>query len=283
MNHHGDWIAEQGHTHPEKLIDHNGDLDTAEAFFGMFSAYNQHHIKAGTSWDTWPDWEVCLTSLDSELHFLEETNDEEKTEMKHWLALSQFIHNSPHVRMDGYTIEVEGNHGTTFSFDLSLDLRCWTAPGDMATHAAMLKAGTRPTSWMRRNGGNGTMVYASKFTIGHSLGSWWYVPDHVPYIGGRATDHTADETFCMEPNHASLPLAMTALVHACIDDTAIWLMLAKKDIHDQVRREWWEANWSTGVPEDIDCQYSKADWVEIRAAWKKEAENRINQAWGGEK
>ena len=63
----GDWFVANGYIHPEKLIDHNANLDLPENFFGIFAAYNQHHIADGTSWDTWPSWELCLTSMDLSL------------------------------------------------------------------------------------------------------------------------------------------------------------------------------------------------------------------------
>ena len=274
--HDGAWFVANGYAHPETLIDHDADLDETEALLSIFKAYNQHNIAEGTPWDTWPDWELCLTSMPQELQFWGEADEADRAKMTHWLYLLQFIHDSPHVSVDGYTITVKGSHGTTFAFDLSLDLRCWTRPGDMAKHMQMLKEGTRPRQWMRLHGGNGGVAYAGMHVVGHSLGAWWYVPDHVPYLGGRATNHTADEEFCIEPNHSSLALAMTTLVHLCIDDTQIWLMNAKQDIHEQVRAEWWNEHWPQGRPEDFLCQYTKEEWKAIQASWWDEAEHRIN-------
>ena len=275
--HEGSWLVDQGYTHPEELIDHDAELDITEGLLSIFQAYNQHNIANGTPWDTWPDWELCLTTMDHNLQFFGEANEEDKAEMEHWLALMQLIHDSPHVTVDGFTITVQGQHGHTFAFDLSLDLRCWTRPGDMANHMKMLEEGTRPTSWMRKHGGTGGVVYAGRHVVGHSLGPWWYVPDHVPYLGGRATNHTADEEFCIEPEHESLGLAMISLIHLCIDDTAIWLMNAKQDIYEQVRAEWWNEHWPQGRPEDFDCQYTREEWEEIGDSWRQEADRRINE------
>jgi hypothetical protein len=49
------------------------------------------------------------------------------------------------------------------------------------------------------------------------------------------------------------------------------------DIYQQIRIAWWEENWSTGRPEDFDCQYSKEEFSSIRDGWKKEANNKIKQ------
>ena len=272
----GAWFVTNGYAHPETLIDHDADLDETEALLGMFAAYNQHHIANGTPWNTWPDWELCLTSMPHEIQFLSEANEAEKARMAHWLQLMQFIHDSPQVTVDGYTVQVKGSHGTTFAFDLSLDLRAWVRPGDMAKHMQMLEDGSRPREWMRLYGGNGGVVYAGMHVVGHSLGSFWYVPDHVPHLGGRATQHTADEEICIEPNNASLALAMTSLIHLCIDDTQIWLMNAEKDIHEQVRAEWWNEHWPQGRPEDFLCQYTKDEWEAIQASWWDEARDRIH-------
>jgi len=90
-----------------KLIDHDANLDLPENFFGLFAAYNQHHIADGTSWNTWPSWELCLTSMDIGLHFLMPGLDtfEDWVQREHWLALAQTIHENPAVSMDGYTID----------------------------------------------------------------------------------------------------------------------------------------------------------------------------------
>ena len=66
----GEWFVANGYTHPDELIDHDGNLDEPAAFFGIFAAYNQHNIAGGTRWDTWPSWELCLTEMDIGLHFL---------------------------------------------------------------------------------------------------------------------------------------------------------------------------------------------------------------------
>lgn len=274
---HASWFVENGYADPGDLIDHDADLDETAAFFGLFAAYNQHNIAQGTPWDTWPDWELCLTSMPHELQFVEDASEEALVKMGHWLETVQFIHESPHVSVDGYTLSVQGNHGTTFSFDLSLDLRCWTRPGDMAKHMQMLKEGTRPREWMRLHGGNGGVVYAGMHAVGHSLGSFWYVPDHVPYLGGRATNHTADEEFDLYPEHDSLGLAMLTLIHLCIEDTAIWLIPAEQDIYEHIRVAWWEENWPQGRPEDFLCQYTKEEWADIRNGWSEEATRRIEE------
>ena len=54
---------------PDEMIDHNGNLDTVSGLMSIFFAYNQKEADEGTTWATWPDWELCLTSMKDDLHF----------------------------------------------------------------------------------------------------------------------------------------------------------------------------------------------------------------------
>ena len=109
----GEWFVANGYTHPDELIDHDGNLDEPAAFFGIFAAYNQHNIAGGTRWDTWPSWELCLTEMDIGLHFLMPQIDthEDWAQREHWLALAEMVHEHPSISMDGYTITIQGQHG----------------------------------------------------------------------------------------------------------------------------------------------------------------------------
>ena len=64
---------------PEEMIDHNGNLDTVSGLMSIFFAYNQKQADEGTTWSTWPDWELCLTSMKDDLHF---EDDEDSDEIK---------------------------------------------------------------------------------------------------------------------------------------------------------------------------------------------------------
>ena len=43
---------------------------------------------------------------------------------KHWLAVMQLIYNHERIEYDEYTIEIQGKHGNTFSFDMFLAEEC---------------------------------------------------------------------------------------------------------------------------------------------------------------
>ena len=90
---HEHWFVQQGYTDPDELIDHNGNLQLPEKFMQIFSAYNQHNIAEGKDWDTWPEWELVLTSLDDYLTFGEPDTEppEAVAEREHWLGLMQFL------------------------------------------------------------------------------------------------------------------------------------------------------------------------------------------------
>ena len=106
---------------PEDMIDHNNaNFAQIESIMGIFVAYNQANIKQGTDWDTWPEWELCLTEMNGDLHFeYDDDSDEIKVLRLHWLNVMQFIHDSENIQIDGYTITVQGQHGTEFDFDIS--------------------------------------------------------------------------------------------------------------------------------------------------------------------
>ena len=42
-------------------------LLTLENVMKIFVAYNQKNIQQGVNWDTWPDWELCLTAMSFEV------------------------------------------------------------------------------------------------------------------------------------------------------------------------------------------------------------------------
>ena len=270
-----EWFIENGYTDPMEIIDLFGNLDLPEAFIQIFVAYNQHNIAEGKAWDNWPDWELCQTSMKEDLHFEDKENDspEVLAERRHWLAVTQFMHDSDKISIEEYTITIKGNFGNTFSFDFALANKRWGAPGTFAEHKKILDADSlKPKAWMwapRR--------YDSEYLIGHSLGPFWVCPEHVPIHGGESTTHTADSTFCIAGMSGNYPSNLLSLMQLCIDDRHIWSMQFGSDILQQIRIEWWEENWPSGRPEDFDCQYTKKEFSSIKDGWKIEANKRIEQ------
>lgn len=270
-----EWFIENGYSDPMEIIDHNGNLDLPEAFIQIFVAYNQHNIAEGKAWDNWPDWELFHTSMKDDLHFEDKENDSPRVlaERRHWLAVTQFMHDSDKISIEEYTITIKGNFGNTFSFDFALANERWGTPGTFAAHKKILDADSlKPKAWMwapRR--------YGSEYQIGHSLGPFWVCPEHVPIHGGESTVHTADSTFCIAGMSGNYPSNLLSLMQLCIDDRHIWSMQFSSDIFQQIRIEWWEENWPSGRPEDFDCQYSKKEFSSIEDGWKIEADKRIEQ------
>jgi len=270
-----EWFIENGYTDPMEIIDHNGNLDLPEAFIQIFVAYNQHNIAEGKAWDRWPEWELCLTSMNDDLHFEDKEQDtpEEVAEREHWLAAMQFMHDSDKISIEGYTITIKGNFGNTFSFDFALATQGWGAPGTFAEHKKILEADSlKPKAWMWA-----PRQYESKYQIGHSLGPFWVCPEHVPIHGGDSTIHTSDVTFCIDGLEGNYPSNLLSLMQLCIDDRHIWAMQFANDIYQQIRIEWWEENWPSGRPEDFEYQYSKKEFNSIKDGWKTEANKKIKQ------
>ena len=179
---------------PEEMIDHNGNLDTVSGLMSIFFAYNQK--EAGrTNWSNWPDWELCLTSMKDKLHFEDDSDsDEIKAERAHWLGLFQLIHENDSISFDGYTITIEGQHGHTFSFDVSIVNDCWINTGAMhgiRQEVRRMELNKQKKSWM---------VMRSDFyhrdVITHSLARSGHVPEHVPKYGGMQTSQTLDDWYC---------------------------------------------------------------------------------------
>ena len=75
-----------GYTHPDELIDHDGNLDEPAAFVGIFAAYNQHNIAGGTRWDM-AQLGMKLTEMDIGLHFLMPEIDTRRLGAKRALVL----------------------------------------------------------------------------------------------------------------------------------------------------------------------------------------------------
>jgi hypothetical protein len=248
-----EWFIENGYTDPLEMIDHSGNLELADAFLNIFVAYNQHNIAEGKVWDTWPEWELCFTSMNDDLHFVNKENDSPEViaEREHWLAAMQFLHDSDKISIEQYTITIKGNFGNTFSFDFALANQGWGAPGTFAEHKKALDAdGLKPKAWMWS-----PIPYHSKHLVGHSLGPYWVCPEHVPKHGGESTIYTHDDTFCITGMEGNYPSNLISLMQLCIDDRHIWSIQFGSDVYEQVRIEWWEENWATGRPEDFDCLY----------------------------
>ena len=121
-----------GYIPPEEMIDHNhANFSQIENVMTIFVAYNQANIQQGTPWDTWPEWELCLTAMNPEIHFEnDDDSDETKALRAHWLSVMQFIHDNEFIKVDEYTIEVQGQHGAEFSFDISFESEVWIGPGE---------------------------------------------------------------------------------------------------------------------------------------------------------
>ncbi len=87
---------EKGIIPPVEMIDHNNaNFSQVENVMTIFVAYNQANIQQGTPWSNWPEWELCLTAINSDIHFEEEDETGEfRVLREHWLAVMQFIHDS---------------------------------------------------------------------------------------------------------------------------------------------------------------------------------------------
>ena len=246
------WFVENGYQSPEELIDHNAELDVPKNFFGIFAAYNQHNIAQGTAWDTWPDWELCLTSMDSDLHFENPKGDYEEivAQREHWLALAEFIHEHQSISMQDYTITVQGQHGQTFSFDFCLEIETWGAAGTYEEHRAWLeKNAKKPKPWMWARA-----PYSFADQVSHSLGPWWICPDHVPEYGGLQTSHTPDSSFCLSGAGTTFPASLLSIIHLCIEDVHIWNIQYREAVRTAEYIAKVEKEWPGRRPEDYENQ-----------------------------
>ena len=248
----GDWFIQNGYEHPNDIIDHDANLDDAEAFFGIFAAYNQHNIANGTKWDTWPSWELCLTSMDIGLHFLMPKIDthEDWVQREHWLALAQIVHIHPSVSMDGYTLTIQGQNGHVFAFDFCLEIEKWGAPGTFAEHKAKrMAAAKKPKSWMWA-----PPAYLYSNNVAHSLGEYWSCPDYVSKYGGESTLYTHDNFFCIDHLEGSFASSALSLIQLCLEDNHIWIMQYEEALNMQAYVEEMEREWPGGRP-DQDWEY----------------------------
>ena len=72
---------------PEDMIDYNAELDTINGLMSIFFAYNQQQQEENERWTAWPEWELCLTSMDASLHFEDEDDSlNVKAKRRHWLS-----------------------------------------------------------------------------------------------------------------------------------------------------------------------------------------------------
>lgn len=240
---------------PEEMIDHNGNLDTVSGLMSIFFAYNQQSADEGKTWTTWPDWELCLTSMKDGLHFEGDSDSEEIiSERKQWLALFQLIHENNNISIEGYTIRINGQHGNSFSFDLSLVNNCWINTG------AMTEYDRRYEEWKKDKKGKSWMAMRTDFysrdVITHSLGSFWTCPSHVPKYGGMQTGQTLDDWFCFNADvfQMTLPSKMISAIMLCLDDTEIWKIQFEQNLERMNRVEMMEREWPGGRPEDYYYQ-----------------------------
>ena len=101
---------------PDEMIAHNNaNFLQIENVMTIFVAYNQKNIQLGVNWDTWPDWELCLTAMSFDVAIESEDDSEEiKILRQHWLGVMQFIHDNQNISIDGYTVKIQGMYGNTF-------------------------------------------------------------------------------------------------------------------------------------------------------------------------
>jgi len=249
------WFIENGYIDPMETIDPNGNLDVPEAFMQIFVAYNQHNIAEGKAWDTWPDWELVLTSMASKLQIEDPENDTPKiiAERQHWLSLMQFMYDSDAVRIDGYTIIIDGLHGHQFTFDMCLEHEIWLSPRSLVGIYEKINESNIQTHGLHVK--TNAMKFYPRFEVEHSLKGYWKCPEHVPIYGGKSTRLTHDNIVCIEKDESNtFPLAMYALIQLCIDDTEIWKIQFEKDIADIEHHEFMEREWPGGRP-DQDWEY----------------------------
>ena len=239
---------------PEEMIDHNGNLDTVSGLMSIFFAYNQKESDEGTTWATWPDWELCLTSMKDNLHFEDDgDSDAIKAERKQWLALFQLIHENEAVSFDGYTIRIQGQYGNTFSFDLCIENGCWVNTGAMAEYNQKYeewKQDKQQKSWLTMRS-----CFYHRDVVDHSLGPFWTCPSHVPDYGGKSTVHTPDSWYCFHRGFSdSLPSELISLILLFIDDCEIWRIQFREDQGNAEYIERMEREWPGGRPEDYEYQ-----------------------------
>ena len=235
---------------PEEMIDHNNaNFLQIENVMKIFVAYNQKNIQQGVNWNTWPDWELCLTAMSFEVA-IESEDDSDKIRIlrEHWLVVMQFIHDNQNISIDGYTVKIQGMYGNTFSFDISFEPEVWTAPGQVVKNIEEVEAKIgrrfiqRPITLQLTN------------IVEHNLGSMWVCPSHVPQFGGKQTYYT-ESMICMSvDNGETFPSALLSLLCLCIDDTKIWSIAFIEDSQAMERVQWMEENWPGGIP-DQDWEY----------------------------
>ncbi len=234
----------------EDMIDYNNtNFGQIENVLTIFKAYNQANIEQDTPWSIWPEWELCLTAIDSDIWF-EDDDDSDLIEAirSHWLSVMQHLHDSENISLNGHTIEILGQHGNTFSFDVSFDSECWIGPGELEDHVQEVqdKMGKR---FIQR-----PIPFNTPNHINHSLGELWFCPSHVPEYGGKQT-YFSTSTICITPTDGhTFPSALLTLLHLCLDDSEIWAIGYLADAQILERAEWLDENWPNGVP-DQDLEY----------------------------
>ncbi len=235
---------------PEEMIDHNNaNFSQIENLMTIFVAYNQVNIQQETPWGNWPEWELCLTSINSDVHFVETDTDGEYSALRsHWLALMQFIHDSDEISIDGYTVTVKGCHGNTFDFDICLENEFWLSPGEMENWVEEVvdKYGKRFITK--------PIPAISPGCVEHDLEDLWVCPEHVPKYGGKQTYFTGHGICLSRADGDSFPSALLSLLSLCIDDTRIWAIAYLSDAEAMQRAQWLEEERPGGIP-DQDWEY----------------------------
>ena len=235
----------------EQNIDFDANFEHPEHLLSIFAMYNQEHIKQGTPWTNWPEWELCLTTMNDDFHFnpLESQLSDVVTEAKYWLALMEFIHDSPSISFDNYTIYIKGQHGNTFSFDFCLSAKSFTAAKTLDDFLA--KREYEPVKY--------DFEFKDPFNewthcITQSRGEMWVCPEHVPSFGGMSTEFTFKDTFCFQWDDQCFPAFIKGLIHYCIDDNAIWAeQFILATAHANAIKHDME-QWPLGRPEDAEYQ-----------------------------
>ena len=228
----------------EDIGPNDANFSQIENIMTIFVASNQANIQQGTPWDNWPEWELCLTAMNPDIHFEnEEDSDEIKAVREHWLAVMQFIHDSEHIELDDYLITVNGLHGNTFNFVICFQTEMWGTP--IMTKDGLQECINLPIPFPHLN----------PTQIGHSLGPLWVCPEHVPEYGGEKFHCSGDSICISKDSDDTFPSALHSLLNLCIDDTKIWADVCGSDLVKSERRLWMFGNWPGGVPDHYWDEY----------------------------
>lgn len=235
------------------------EIDTLEFNLVAIKSHNENNPDVGAQWTEWPKGLSDFIALPLGYYpskFDETRKLDSKMESKlkvQWIEFAQFINEHECISLDGNTFTIDGNHGSKFTFDASMEFSLWLPPNTIDEYGPSLRA--------IRNGARGKSNLGTHMEYLSASHATWKIDTGVPDDGLGWCDfplhmkelnlkqYEAWSTF-IYPTKETFPENLTYLIELLIEDYHIWEILHDQEVKRRKELAEWNEKWPNGRPDD---------------------------------